>query len=159
MKLIQGKNCQINKNSFIGYSEHGDGIIWLGNNVKIRHNCLLRTCGGSIIIGNNVVVNYGCIIHALGGIVINDNVMLSPNVQLYAQNHGTNKDILMMKQIQIAKGIKIETDVWIGAGTIILDGVHIYKGAVTGAGSVITKNIPSYEIWAGNPAKKIGQRK
>lgn len=42
-----------------------------------------------------------------------------------------------------------------GAHTIILKGVHIGKGAVIGAGSVVTKNIPENEIWAGNPAKFI----
>jgi len=51
--------------------------------------------------------------------------------------------------------IIIEDDVFIGANSIILKGVRIGKGAVVGAGSVVTKNIPDGEVWAGNPAKKI----
>lgn len=52
----------------------------------------------------------------------------------------------------------IENDVWIGIGTIVRSGVTIHNGAVIGAGSVVTHDIPPYEIWAGNPAKKIRDR-
>ena len=56
------------------------------------------------------------------------------------------------------KKIKIHSDVWIGAGAIVLSGVTIGVGAVIGAGSVVTHDVPPYEIWAGNPAKKIRNR-
>lgn len=52
----------------------------------------------------------------------------------------------------------IENDVWIAANSVITRGVHIGNGAVIGASSVVTHDIPAYEIWAGVPAKKIGQR-
>ena len=52
----------------------------------------------------------------------------------------------------------IENDVWIGLGAIVLSGVTIHNGAVIGAGSVVTHDVPSYEIWAGNPARKIRDR-
>lgn len=52
----------------------------------------------------------------------------------------------------------IENDVWIGSNCLIKSGVKIKNGAVIGMGSVVTKDIGSYEIWAGNPAKKIKNR-
>ena len=52
----------------------------------------------------------------------------------------------------------IENDVWLGMGCYIKSGVTIHTGAVVGTGSVVTKDIPPYEIWAGNPAKKIRDR-
>ena len=52
----------------------------------------------------------------------------------------------------------IENDVWIGIGTIVKSGVTIHNGAIVGAGSVVTHDIPAYEIWAGNPAVKIRDR-
>ena len=52
----------------------------------------------------------------------------------------------------------IENDVWIGIGAIIKAGVTIHNGAVIGAGSVVTHDVPAYEIWAGNPARKIRDR-
>lgn len=56
------------------------------------------------------------------------------------------------------KKVIIHSDVWIGAGAIILSGVTVGVGAVIGAGSVVTHDVPPYEIWAGNPAKKIRNR-
>ncbi len=52
----------------------------------------------------------------------------------------------------------IENDVWIGMGCHIKEGVCIHTGAIVGMGSVVTKDISPYEIWAGNPAKKIRNR-
>lgn len=52
----------------------------------------------------------------------------------------------------------IGNDVWIGARCTILCGIRIGNGAIVATGSVVTKNIPPYEIWAGIPAKKIGMR-
>lgn len=64
-----------------------------------------------------------------------------------------------MRAKQISKGIKIGNNCWIGAGSVICDGVTIENGAVIGARAVVVKNVPSYEIHAGNPARKIGVRK
>ena len=52
----------------------------------------------------------------------------------------------------------IGNDVWIGARVMVKSGVRIGDGAVIGMGSIVTKDVPSYEIWAGNPAKKIKDR-
>jgi acetyltransferase-like isoleucine patch superfamily enzyme len=54
--------------------------------------------------------------------------------------------------------VNVEDDVWIGFGSIILSGVTIGRGAIVGAGSIVTKDIPPYQIFAGSPAKKIGVR-
>ena len=52
----------------------------------------------------------------------------------------------------------IENDVWIGMGCYVKAGVIIHNGAVVGMGSIVTHDIPPYEIWAGNPGKRIGKR-
>lgn len=70
--------------------------------------------------------------------------VLSKNFQLFPYEH-TPKTL-------------IENDVWIGIGVIVKAGVTIHNGAVVGAGSVVTHDVPAYEIWAGNPAKKIRDR-
>lgn len=154
-----GEKCQIHADALIGFSENGNGKIRIGNKVVIRDNCLLRTCGGQITILDNVVINYGFICHAMGNIIIGENTLISPNVQIYSQNHGIKKCSLIRNQKQTGFGIMIEKDCWLGAGVIITDGLTVGEGAIIGAGSVVTKNVPQYEIWAGNPAKKIGERK
>ena len=57
-----------------------------------------------------------------------------------------------------SKPIIIGNDVWIAAGGQVLRGVNVGDGAVLGGGTIVTKDVPPYEIWAGVPAKKIGQR-
>jgi acetyltransferase-like isoleucine patch superfamily enzyme len=58
----------------------------------------------------------------------------------------------------VPKHTVIEDDAWIGFGAIIMAGVRIGRGAIIGAGSVVTKSVPPYEIHAGVPAHKIGER-
>jgi virginiamycin A acetyltransferase len=55
-------------------------------------------------------------------------------------------------------GVRLGSDVWIGAGCMILDGSRIGDGAVVGAGSVVTGEIPPYEIWLGSPARRARSR-
>ncbi len=73
-----------------------------------------------------------------------------------------NKDQIKKKysyhKYNNTKKTKIGNDVWIGAKCLIKSGVTICDGAVVGMGSVVTKDIPPYEIWAGNPAKLIRKR-
>ncbi len=52
----------------------------------------------------------------------------------------------------------IENDVWVGAGSLIKSGITIHNGAVIGMGSVVTHDVPAYEVWAGNPARQIKDR-
>ncbi|NLW32506.1 MAG: acyltransferase [Fibrobacter sp.] len=54
--------------------------------------------------------------------------------------------------------VVISDDVWVGYGSIILSGVHIGQGSIIAAGSVVTKNVEAYSVYAGVPAKKIGDR-
>ena len=55
-------------------------------------------------------------------------------------------------------GVICEDDVWIGANSTLLDGAHIEKGCIIAAGSVVNRRVPSYEIWGGVPARRIGIR-
>jgi len=156
--IIKGNKCNISPDAYIGYKEHGGKII-LGNNVVIMHGCVIRTCTGVIQIGNRVSIGYNCVLHGMGGILIGDDVLLSPGVHLYAQDHGIKFGEFINKQKNIPKPIVIGNDVWIGANSVICGGVQIGNGCVIGAGSVVTKNPPDNEIWAGNPAIKIKERK
>lgn len=74
-------------------------------------------------------------------------------------DHGILADRLMKTQKCIEKEIEIDSNVWIGCNVIILKGVNIGDGAIVAAGAVVLKSILPNEIWAGVPAKKIGERK
>ena len=150
-------SAHVDDGARLGYG--GKGKIILKASSRIRFDTVIRTQGGVIQLGEHAIINYGCILHGLGGINIGDYTMLSPCVHIYALNHGMAKAKTIQSQPQPHKGVVIGRDCWIGACAIITDGVTIGDGAVVGAGSVVTKSIPAYEIWAGNPAKKVGERK
>lgn len=146
--------------------------LWLFKNVIVRSGCYLKGIdfiGKAIIesrcrfsgqdkitIGNNFYANVGC--HLLGDITIGDDVQLGPQVIFWGRDHGIKKNALINAQPHSLKPIIIEDDVWIGANAVILKGVTICKGAVIAAGAVVTKNVPSYAIVAGVPAKIIKYR-
>jgi acetyltransferase-like isoleucine patch superfamily enzyme len=111
---------------------------------------------GKLSIGNGVVIGSGANIRAAGGvIVIGDNALLGQKVSLIAANHQVdNKAPYRDLPWNADKtGVVLEDNVWIGAGVIILPGSTVGKNSVVAAGSVVTKNIPSNQLWAGVPAK------
>ena len=123
--------------------EFPDGWIEIGKESYIFPYSQLRTFEGWIRIGDSCTVNRLSILYGNGGLDIGNNVSISPNVTIMAQNHVfIDPNILIQEQGISGFGIKIGDDVWIGAGAIILDGVTIGKGSVIGAGAVVTKSIP-----------------
>ena len=114
---------------------------------------------GLIIIGNNFFANYNCFISSKKSIIrIGDNCLLGPDVTILNTNHVFLKNKLIRDQEEISSPIIIGNDVWIGAKAIILPGVTIGDGAVIAAGSLVNKDVASYTIVGGVPAKKIKNR-
>jgi acetyltransferase-like isoleucine patch superfamily enzyme len=87
-------------------------------------------------------------------------VMFAPNVAIVGADHIFDKSGLPMifSGRPELKPTIVESDVWIGYGTIIIAGVKIGRGSIVAAGTVVTRNIPPYEIWGGIPAQKISER-
>ena len=96
-----------------------------------------------------------------GKVIIGKDVMMGPDVCIYAINHEIRRvDIPMSHQgFAPEKPVVISDDVWIGARAIILPGVRIGTGAVIGAGAVVTKDVPDYAVVVGNPACILKIRK
>lgn len=125
-----------------------------GVNVDIGRFCKLSfkiKLGNKSSIGDNSYIQ--------GEVLIGNNVMIGPQVMFIASNHNySNIEIPMNRQGATQKGIIVEDDVWIGARSIILDGVVIRKGTIVAAGSIVTKDTEPYSIIGGNPAKIIKKR-
>lgn len=111
--------------------------ICIGDNVGISGSTLRSTI--SITIGNNVMIGSGCLI------TDTDDHPLDAR-QRQEENFYKNT---------VSSPVVIDDDVFIGARSIILKGVTIGQGAVIGAGSIVTKDVPPHTIVAGNPAKEI----
>jgi len=94
-----------------------------------------------------------------GDINMGSGVSIHRNVSIFTHEHDHSKGVPIAESDIIVRSIDIGDDVFIGANVVILSRVNkIGKGAVIGAGSVLTKDVGEYEVWAGNPAKFIKRR-
>lgn len=115
--------------------------------------------GKNLTVGDDVDFALGVIVSTAGGVDIGDRVLIGYNTCILSTNHKIpeSKGKIFLSGHSKAE-VKIENDVWIGAGCIILPGVTIGEGAVIGAGSVVTKNVEPFTIVGGVPAQKIKER-
>lgn len=123
--------------------------------------------GKNITIGNNVYINFGCVILDCGQVSIGDDTLIGPNVGIFSGNHAADAGERTAGGL-IPKPIAIGDRVWICGNVSIVPGVRIGDKSVIGAGSVVTHDIPSGVIAAGNPCRvlrkitekdKVGYRK
>lgn len=122
-----------------------DAKVLIGNRTYIGASSIV--CAEKIEIGNDVLISWGCSIvdhnsHAIDWSSRRDDVV--------AWKHGKKNWTGV-----VIEPIKICDRAWIGLNSIILKGVTIGEGAIIGAGSVVTRDVPPYSIVAGNPAKVI----
>lgn len=123
--------------------------------------------GKNITIGNNVYINFGCVILDCGQVSIGNNTLIGPNVGIFSGNHAADA-VERTAGGLIPKPVAIGDRVWICGNVSIVPGVRIGDESVIGAGSVVTHDIPSGVIAAGNPCRvlrkitekdKVGYRK
>lgn len=141
---------------------------------KLRAICgylILEKCGTNINIekgakfshrierGDNSGIGVNARIN--GKVIIGENVMMRPNCIIYTLNHKHDRtDIPMCKQgVEEEQVVRIGSDVWIGANTIILPGVEIGEGVIIAAGTIVNKSIPPYKIVASSKLNIIKNRK
>ncbi len=110
--------------------------------------------GEQIYIGKHFYANTGLLILDEADVRIGDDVFIAPRVCIYTAGHPIDADV-RRKELEYAKSVTIGNDVWIGGNVVINPGVTIGNNVVIGSGSVVTKNIPSNVIAAGNPCRVI----
>lgn len=160
---ISGDNnyLYIGKNSIV----RNTNIIIKGNNneLYIRDNCTIENSqiifdneNSKILIGKNVSIAKALIVSLEPfKISIGDNCMISYEVEIRNTDSHMIYDINTNKRINEGAEVIIENSVWIGAHSVILKGVKINSNSIIAAGSIVSKNVNSNTIVAGNPAKEI----
>lgn len=147
--LLRNRNIHLGKNSTFGRGT----VFWAPHEMKI---------------GNNVYIGKYCTIQA--DIEMGNNIEIANTVGLIGRyDHDYSKVGVSIKDAPwigdvhynfkgLNQKIVIDNDVWIGYGSVVFTGVHIHRGAIIAAGSIVTKDVPPYAIVAGNPAKIKGYR-
>lgn len=143
-RMILGERVTLCRGTILAFGDdqNGFGNISIGSDTWIGQYNNIRACrDGNIDIGAYCLISQFC--------------------TLVGSNHAIARGTPIMQQgpDRTRLGITIGDDVWLSAGVVVAPGVTIGNGAVIGANSVVTHNVPAYEIWAGCPARKIDERK
>jgi acetyltransferase-like isoleucine patch superfamily enzyme len=164
---IHHDDLQLGQNIFIGdgviiYQAREGGSVRIGKKSKIHLGTIIETGdGGRLTIGADTHIQPRCQFSAyLGSIFIGSGVQIAPYCAFYPYDHSFYEDKKIKEQSLQTKGdIIVEDDALLGVGVMVTDNVRIGKGAVIGAGSVVTRDIPDGYIAAGNPAQVMCERK
>lgn len=151
-----GENAIFEENILIFHPEN----ISIGTNVYIGHNTVLKAYHvNELLIGDHSWIGQGCYFHAAGGITIGRAVGIGPMVKILSSAHREGPlDIPVIFNELELREVVIEDGSDIGMGSIVLPGVHIGKGAIVGAGSVVTRSVPELTVVAGSPARILRRR-
>jgi acetyltransferase-like isoleucine patch superfamily enzyme len=162
--LLKCRGLKIGKGTAIGVINcNWPNKITLGSNCELQEGIDFRiqvpfsdSC--FIKLGDNVFIGHACEFSCNSNISIGNNCLIASKTTFNDTGHEYFAKANINKQDITTKAIILEEDVWIGTSCVILQGVTIGKGAVIGAGSVVNKSIPPYEVWAGVPARFIKKR-
>jgi len=155
--LILEDYVQINALSEKGVS-FGRNVT-IGKGAIIACTGVIASQGVGLEIGDYSAIGAQSYIGCQGGVKIGKNVIMGPGVRIFSENHNyANTDKPIRLQGETRKGVVIDDDCWLGAGSTILDGVRIGTGSVIAAGSVVTKDVPAFSVVAGVPAKVLKTR-
>lgn len=163
---IHHDHLTLGENVFIGdrvviYQAKKGGAVHVGKGSKIHLGTIIETgTNGSLIIGADSHIQPRCQFSAyVGAIIIGKGVQIAPYCAFYPYDHEFTPDKPIKGQPLKSKGdIIIDDDAWLGVGVTVMNNVHIGKGAVVGANSVVTQDIPESSIAVGTPARVIKMR-
>jgi len=130
--------------------------FYLGSQSTIEDFCTVNNGVGEVQIGNKTRIGIGSVL--IGPVSIGDDVRLAQNIVVSGLNHNYQDiSIPISEQGVKTEQVYIGDETWVGANAVILPGVFIGKHCIVAAGSVVTRNVPSNSVVAGNPARVIKQ--
>lgn len=156
-ELYMGDHCFIGDRVVL-FERRGGGPITFGRHVQIYRDTIIETGrNGYIEVGDYTSIHPGCVLFSyVEPIKIGSGVMIASHCSLYSYDHGVASHDLIRNQAPVSKGpISIGDESWLGCGAIILSGVTIGNGAVIGAGSIVTHDVPDNAIVVGSPARVV----
>lgn len=176
-KVLIRKKLNKKKVNHIGFNTELPGtihkrkygaVISIGEDCLVQGSLITETDTATLTIHNNVFIGGGTVIDCVKEITIHDDVLIASDCLIMDSNNHSISYSIRKKDLKDwrdnfshdwtttkSRPVTLGKGCWIGAYSIILKGVNIGEGAIIGAGSVVSKDVESYSIWAGNPAKLI----
>jgi len=136
----------------------GSGVV-LEKDVSIAFVSNAKCDRQQLVVGDNVFIGRNTVLSIYSEITIGDNALIGAYCYITSCNHAyESRSLPIGVQGYSYAPVSIKSCVWIGTHVVILPGVTIAEGAIVGAGSVVTCDIPAYQIWGGSPARFIRNR-
>lgn len=162
-KIFLGSNVSICNDVVINALSDVGVRIGSGSTLRdrVRICCLgvVKSRSRGLKIGSNVGISEDCFIQVRGFVEIEDDVIIGPSVALISENHRFEELAQPIRLQGVSQqGVKIGRGAWLGAKSIVLDGVTIGAGAIVAAGAVVVQDVPENTIYGGVPAKFIKRR-
>lgn len=131
-----------------------------GRGLTVSSFTKLKASHGPLVLGERCGIATGCFISAgEGGIHIGDNFICGPNVTITSSSYISDElDRHLEDQGQTSRGVRIGSNVWIGAGSVVLDGAELGDNTIVVAGSLVNRRYPPASVIHGSPAKVILRR-
>ena len=153
-KILCAKYNSLSYDDFVGRKALLKEILGTTKEEFLIEQPFMCDYGYNITIGQNFYSNHNLIILDPGNVEFGDNVFIGPNCSFYTAEHPIDAQT-RNKGLEYAKPIKVGSNVWFGGSVTVIGDVTIGDNVVIGAGSVVTKNIPSNSVAVGNPCKVI----
>ena len=151
-------NKKIGRGTIIGSACH----IPATTQLEIEEDCIIRenvTISGNLKLGTNTRILAHTTIDASGGVKIGSNTQVGRSNHIFSHNHDvSSRKIPVLQSPEVFEVVDIGDDVMLFSQVTIMPGVQIGTGAVAAYGSIVTKKLDEYGIYAGSPARKIGER-
>jgi serine acetyltransferase len=151
-----GPDCVFEAGVLVFHPEN----ISLGRNVYVGHQSILKGYyKNELRIGDETWIGQQVFMHAAGGLTIGARVGIGPGVKILTSEHReAGREVpVLFSPLDLAP-VVIDDDADLGIGAILLPGVHVGRGAVVGAGAVVTRDVPAYAVVAGSPARILRHR-
>ncbi len=151
---------------FWRFRGQGGGRFSVGRETRFEGRMTIERAGAKVTVGDRTFVGH-CVLSCAEGIDIGNDVMIAWGVTIF--DHGSHSIRFSERAMDVRnwnrgekdwsvvdiRPVRIADRAWIGFGSIVLPGVTVGEGAVVGAGSVVTRDVPAWTVVAGNPARTI----
>ena len=149
-KVTVGPRCIVDRPWCVG----------MGERTQLEHDVYLKMVvdTATLELGDFVFVGRAVEFDVMDGVSVGNHTVIAPRCFITDHNHGIKGGLRIDQQPCNAAPIEIGSDVWLGAGAVVLPGIKIGDGAVVGANAVVTKDVPPMTIVAGAPARFLRTR-
>ena len=159
-KIRIGDDVAIDDGCILDAKGTANGGIRIGRRVFIGRNTIVACKDGDIVLEDGVNISYQCAVFSASSVRIGPDTLLAAYCYVVGGGHDFDRtDVPVIRQGRPSKGIDVGGGTWLGAGSVILDGVTVGHDAIVGAHAVVTQDVPPFAIAAGAPARVVRDRR